>query len=151
MKFVLAIAGTIATVTLTGCASQSAGPAPTVTVTATVTATVTVAPTPTSQTSTTAASAGTYPSGDPVLPGYPVLVDTALLDYRVASAITTEKAVALAPGVYSAYVPTQPNLRAYLALPNDGDCAVRELYFPRTGGSCWSGVLPGPQEPAATS
>lgn len=89
-----------------------------------------------------------YPSGAPVLDGYPVLVDTASLDNRVASWIDTPQAVALAPGVYAAYNPAQPDTYAYLDGPSDGDCAVRDLYFPETGGACWSGVLPGPQEPA---
>ena len=89
-----------------------------------------------------------YPSGDPVLDGYPVLVDTAQLDSRLASWIDTPQAVAVAPGVYVAYTPAQPDLEAYLQQPNDGDCAVRDLYFPQTAGACWGGVLPGPQEPS---
>lgn len=88
-----------------------------------------------------------YPSGDPVVEGYPVLVETAQLDDRLASWIDTPQAVAVAPGVFASYSPAQPDLEAYLDLPNAGDCAVRELYFPETGGACWSGVLPGPQEP----
>jgi hypothetical protein len=82
-----------------------------------------------------------------VFGGYPVLVDTKRLDYRLASWIKTAKAVALAPGVYAAYNPAQADLTAYIDGPNDGDCAVRKLYFPNTGGACWSGVLAGPQEP----
>ena len=97
--------------------------------------------------SASAAAILRYPSGAPVLKGYPVLVDTKRLDYRVASWIKTAKAVALAPGVYAAYNPAAPDLTAYIDGPNDGDCAVRKLYFPESGGACWSGVLAGPQEP----
>lgn len=88
-----------------------------------------------------------YPSGDKVLKGYPVLVRSSKLDRRLASWLDTPKAVAVAPGVYAAYNPAVTDLSAYLELPNDGDCAVRHKYFPDTGGACWNGVLPGPDEP----
>lgn len=89
----------------------------------------------------------TYPSGDKVLPGYPVLVDTASLDSRVSSWIKSKKAVALAPGVYAAYSPVETDLDAYMDAPNDGDCTVRAKFFPDSPGACWSGVEPGTQEP----
>lgn len=88
-----------------------------------------------------------YPSGDPVLVGYPIVVDTAQLDRRLASWIDTPQAVALAPGVYASYNPAATDLSIYLEGPTDGDCAVREMYFPQSGGACWSGVLASPAEP----
>lgn len=88
-----------------------------------------------------------YPSGDPVLAGYPLIVDTAQLDRRLASWIDTPQAVALAPGVYAGYNPAVSDLRLYLEGPTDGDCAVRDMYFPVSGGACWSGVLASPAEP----
>jgi hypothetical protein len=89
-----------------------------------------------------------YASGDPVVEGYPLIVETAQLDYRVANWINTPKAVALAPGVYAGYNPAVPDLSVYLETnTGDGDCAVRELYQ-FGGGSCWDGVLASPAEPA---
>lgn len=89
-----------------------------------------------------------YASGDPVVAGYPLLVDTAQLDSRVANWITTPQAVALAPGVYAGYNPAVSDLSVYLETnTGDGDCAVRELYQ-FGGGSCWDGVLASPAEPA---
>ncbi len=89
-----------------------------------------------------------YASGDAVLEGYPLIVDTAQLDYRVANWIKTPQAVALAPGVYAGYNPAVADLAVYLETnTGDGDCAVRELYQ-FGGGSCWDGVLASPQEPA---
>lgn len=90
-----------------------------------------------------------YPSGDPVLPGYPVKVSGASIDYRVVgfSGSTDQEFVALAPGVYAPYTPVEPDLTAYLDGPSDGDCTVRAKFFPGTGGSCWSGVRPGSEEP----
>lgn len=91
----------------------------------------------------------TYPSGDPVMPGYPVKVSGASIDYRVIgpSGSTEQEFVALAPGVYAPYTPVEPELSAYLDGPNQGDCTVRAKFFPDTGGSCWSGVSPGSEEP----
>ncbi|MDO8147354.1 hypothetical protein Q6350_02815 [Isoptericola sp. b515] len=135
---------------LTGCSGdQTPAPAPTVTVTATVTATPEPAPTVTvTEEAAEAESASlAYPSGDTVVEGYPVLVDTEQIDYRVANAIPTEKSVAVAPGVYVGYSDAVPDLEDYLDQPNDGDCAVREKFFPNVGGSCWNGVPPSPQEP----
>lgn len=88
-----------------------------------------------------------YPSGDPVIEGYPVLVDTAQLDYRVASWIKTDQAVALAPGVYAGYNPAVSDLTKYLDGPADGDCAARDA-FKFAGGACWNGVPASPAEPA---
>ena len=76
------------------------------------------------------------------------MITTATLDRRVANWIDTEQAVAVAPGVYAAYNPAVTDLWRYLTLPNDGDCAVRDTFFPNTGGACWDGVLPGPDEPS---
>jgi hypothetical protein len=89
-----------------------------------------------------------YPSGDAVLPGYPVLVDTATLDFKLSDWIATEQAVAVAPGVYVAYSPAVPTLADYLDEPVDGDCVVIDKFFPETGSTCWNGVVPSPQEPA---
>lgn len=90
-----------------------------------------------------------YPSGDPVLPGYPVKVSGASIDYRVLgySGSPDQEFVALAPGVYAPYTPVEPDLTAYLDGPSKGDCTVRAKFFPGTGGSCWSGVSPGSEEP----
>lgn len=90
-----------------------------------------------------------YPSGDPVLPGYPVKVSGASIDYRVIgySGSTDQEFVALAPGVYAPYTPVEPDLTAYLDGPSKGDCTVRAKFFPGTGGTCWSGVAPGSEEP----
>jgi hypothetical protein len=89
-----------------------------------------------------------YPSGDPVMAGYPVLVDTASLDPRLSGWIDTEQAVALAPGVYAAYSPAVTDLNDYLDGPVDGDCAMRDKFFPEASGACLSGVTPSPQEPS---
>lgn len=90
-----------------------------------------------------------YPSGDPVLPGYPVKVSGASIDYRVIgySGSIDQEFVALAPGVYAPYTPVEPDLTAYLDGPSQGDCTVRAKFFPGTGGTCWSGVRPGSEEP----
>ncbi|WP_167627862.1 hypothetical protein [Microbacterium paraoxydans] len=88
-----------------------------------------------------------YASGDPVVVGYPLVVDTAQLDYRLANWIKTPQAVALAPGVYAGYNPAVADLAVYLeANTGDGDCAVREMYQ-FGGGACWDGVLASPAEP----
>jgi hypothetical protein len=88
-----------------------------------------------------------YASGDPVVEGYPLVVDTAQLDSRLANWIRTPQAVALAPGVYVGYNPTVTDLATYLeSNTGDGDCAVRNLYR-FGGGACWDGVLASPAEP----
>jgi hypothetical protein len=108
----------------------------------TTTATTTTVP-PTTATPTTAPPV-TMPSGQLVFPGYPKLVPIGSVDRRVASwyegDAATGELVALAPGVYTPYNPNVPDLTFYLDLPNSGDCAMRELHFPNSGGSCWSGV-----------
>lgn len=87
-----------------------------------------------------------YPSGAPVLAGYPLVVDSAQIDYRVSSWLKTPQAVALAPGVYAGYNPAATDLSIYLDGPADGDCAVRDMYG-FSGGACWTGVLASPAEP----
>lgn len=147
---------------LAGCSATTSTTAPTSTASPITTTSVpreTPKPTPTSSpisahavtlTPTATVAALQYPSGDPVLKGYPVLVDTKKLDYRIVNWIKTPKSVAVAPGVYADFNPAEPDLAAYLDGPNDGDCAVRNKYFPNTGGACWNGVLAGPQEPRGT-
>lgn len=84
------------------------------------------------------------PSGDPVFPGYPRLVQISEVDRRVASwyrdAAPSGQLVALAPGVYTPYNPNVTDLASYLSGPSSGDCAARQRYFPGTGGACWEGV-----------
>jgi len=87
-----------------------------------------------------------YPSGDAVVDGYPVIVDTAQLDYRVANWIKTPQAVAIAPGLYVGYNAAVADLSKYLDSPADGDC-VAQAAFGITGGACWNGVAPSPAEP----
>lgn len=90
------------------------------------------------------------PNGDPVFPFFPRLVDVGTIDYRVAASyegrLVNGQVVALAPGVYTPFNPNVPDLVSYLTLPNDGDCAMRDAYFPNSGGSCWNGVQPGSAE-----
>ena len=90
------------------------------------------------------------PNGDPAFPSYPRIVDVGTIDSRVASwfegKLVDGQVVALAPGVYTPYNPAVPNLIAYLDGPNDGDCVMRDQYFPNTGGACWDGVQPGSAE-----
>lgn len=110
------------------------------------------ASTPPTDTETTAAGPpATMPSGDEVFPGYPLIVDVSTIDSRVANAyegsLVDGQVVALAPGVYTPYNPLVPDLESYMDGGSDGDCAARDRYFPETGGSCWSGVLPGSDEP----
>lgn len=95
----------------------------------------------------------TYPSGDGVLAGYPKKVSVSSIDERLATTYEGQLAdgqlVALAPGVYTPFSPVDPDLTAYLSsdTPSDGDCTIKQKYFPATGGSCWSGVQPGGEEP----
>jgi hypothetical protein len=90
------------------------------------------------------------PNGDPVFPGYPKIVPAASIDRRVQSWFEGEtvdgQVVALAPGVYTPYNPNVPDLNQYLDGPNEGDCAMRDKYFPNTGGACWDGVQAGSAE-----
>jgi hypothetical protein len=89
-------------------------------------------------------------NGDPVFPGYPLIVDIGTVDRRVANwdkdKTVDGQLVAVAPGVYAVYNPAVPDLLSYLTGPSDGDCAVRHQYFP-TGGACWDGVQKGGAEP----
>lgn len=88
-----------------------------------------------------------YPSGDPVVEGYPLVVDTAQLDYRVANWIKTPQVVAVAPGVYVGYSSAVPDLSNYLtAAGAAGDCVVLDAFG--LVGTCWNGVPPSPAEPA---
>lgn len=85
-------------------------------------------------------------------PGYPLIVDAASLDYRVASAFELNgntKAVALAPGVYAPYNKHITDLDSYYENSGFyGDTAMIKEYFSGHGGSTsWSGVNAGPQEP----
>ena len=106
--------------------------------------TTTVAPTTVLETTTTVPPPVTMPGGQPVFDGYPKLVAVDSVDPRVANWLRgkapTGELVALAPGVYTPYNPNIPDLLLYLDLPNDGDCAMRKLYFPGSGGACWTGV-----------
>jgi hypothetical protein len=90
-------------------------------------------------------------NGDRVFPGFPLIVDVDTIDSRVATSIAGEPAdgrvVALAPGVYAPYNPNVPNPLAYLDGPSDGDCIMREQFFPNSAGSCWNGVQAGAAEP----
>jgi ABC-type Fe3+-hydroxamate transport system substrate-binding protein len=92
-----------------------------------------------------------YPSGDPVLPGYPLIVPVSTIDKRVASwfegKLVDGQVVALAPGVYTPFNPVIPELTDYLDGPNEGDCVVRGQFFPNSGGACWDGVQAGSAEP----
>ena len=104
----------------------------------------------TDATTTTEDAPPTYPSGDPIIAGYPALVSVSSLDGRLASWMGrsgTTQAVALAPGVYAAYNAAVPDLTEYLTGPVDGDCAVKKHYFPDAAGACWDGVQPGSGEP----
>lgn len=100
---------------------------------------------------TTPPPAPGMPSGDPLFPGYPLIVDIGTIDDRVASwladSVVDGQVVALAPGVYSPYNPNVTDLLVYIDGPSDGDCVMREQFFPGTGGSCWNGVQKGSAEP----
>jgi hypothetical protein len=88
---------------------------------------------------------------DAVFPGYPLIVDIKTIDRRVANwlkdTVVDGQVVALAPGVYASYNPAITDLTKYLNLPNFGDCAMRQIYFTSTSGSCWNGVQKGKSEP----
>lgn len=92
-----------------------------------------------------------YPSGVPVLPGYPLIVPIGQIDRRVASWLEDHvidgQVVAVAPGVYRAFNPAVPTLSDYIDGPNAGDCLVRKQYYPEAGGTCWDGVQKSPAEP----
>ena len=83
-------------------------------------------------------------------PGYPVVVPTSTVDYRVANwAKTTPQLVALAPGVYTAYNPAVTDLAFYVDQGNtaEGDCTLIKAMFADRGGACWDGVSAGTAEP----
>lgn len=95
---------------------------------------------------TVAAAGATYP-------GYPMVVNSASVDYRVAAWFDGRPAdgllVALAPGLYAPYDAGAPDLAAYY-LPEGvaGDRAMKATIFPGAGGAAtWFGVLPGTEEP----
>ena len=93
--------------------------------------------------------AASYPSGDPVLEGYPLVVSAESVDYRVSAWMDGhDQLVALAPGVYAPYNPVETDLFAYFDTPVEGDCMAIEKFFPNIGSTCWSGVQPGNEEPA---
>lgn len=100
---------------------------------------------------TTAPPVPTMPSGDPLFPGYPLIVDIGTIDNRVASWLADKvvdgQVVALAPGVYAPYNPNVTDLLVYIDGPSDGDCVMRDQFFPGTGGACWNGVQKGSAEP----
>ena len=84
-------------------------------------------------------------------PDYPLLVDLASVDTRVASSLegnTAEgKVVALTPGIYTPYNTHFSDLDRYYEDPIIyGDQMMKQEYFPQTGGSSWGGVQPGTQE-----
>jgi hypothetical protein len=82
-------------------------------------------------------------------PGYPLVVDVATIDSRVASAYpTSPQVVALAPGLYTAYNTSVTDLDVYInKAPVDGDCILKDALFPDRGGSCWNGISAGSAEP----
>lgn len=85
-------------------------------------------------------------------PGYPLLVNVASVDYRVANwfdgKLVDGQVVALAPGLYAPFNPNVPELESYYESGGvAGDSAVKEAVLPNAGGATWSGVLPGVEEP----
>lgn len=86
-------------------------------------------------------------------PGYPLVVNAASLDYRVAAwfagRLVDGRVVALAPGLYAPYDPNVPDLLTYY-VPGAvaGDTARKQTVFPGSGvAASWTGVRPGTQEP----
>lgn len=96
---------------------------------------------------------GTIARVVPAYPGYPLVVDAASLDYRVAAwydgRLVDGRVVALAPGLYTPYDPSVPDLLAYyVPAGTAGDTARKLTVFPDSSrAATWSGVLPGTQEP----
>ncbi|WP_312179564.1 hypothetical protein [Arthrobacter sp.] len=88
-----------------------------------------------------------------VYPGYPLLVNAASVDYRVAAwfdgRLVDGQVVALAPGLYAPYDPNVPDLAAYYVSNRvAGDGAMKRTVFPDSGAAAsWSGVRPGTEEP----
>ena len=86
-------------------------------------------------------------------PGYPLVVNAASVDYRVAAwfsgSLMDGRLVALAPGLYGPYNPDVPDLSLYyVSTTVAGDSAMKQTVFPGSGGTAsWSGVRPGTEEP----
>lgn len=85
-------------------------------------------------------------------PGYPLIVHSATLDYRIKFAmegkLVDDQVVALAPGLYTPYNPRVTDLSSYYVHTGVyGDSAIKNAYMPEAGGATWPGVLPGPEEP----
>ncbi|MHA7239565.1 hypothetical protein [Arthrobacter sp. TMS1-12-1] len=85
-------------------------------------------------------------------PGYPLIVNVASLDWRVANSLEGRlvdgQVVALAPGLYTPFNPNVPDLKSYYESGGvTGDSAMKNAVLPNSGGSTWSGVLPGAEEP----
>ena len=129
------------TLFLSGCAADA--PTPTVTVTATVTATAAPEPTP------TPIASALVQQIQSDYPGYPVVVEIDSIDSRVASSYQgVTQIVALAPGLYTSYNVSVPDLDIYIDhAPVSGDCILKTALFPDRGGSCWDGVTAGSGEP----
>ncbi|MBD8045390.1 hypothetical protein H9638_16400 [Arthrobacter sp. Sa2BUA2] len=88
-----------------------------------------------------------------VYPGYPLLVNAASVDYRVAAwferRLVDGRLVALAPGLYAPYDPNIPDLQTYYVSTSvAGDGAMKRTVFPDSGAAAsWSGVRAGTEEP----
>ncbi|WP_104101173.1 hypothetical protein [Arthrobacter sp. 08Y14] len=86
-------------------------------------------------------------------PGYPLIVDAASLDYRVAAwfsgRLIDGRVTALAPGLYAPYDPNVPDLSSYYTADRAvGDGVMKHIVFPGSGSAAtWSAVRPGSQEP----
>ncbi|WP_104052407.1 MULTISPECIES: hypothetical protein [unclassified Arthrobacter] len=86
-------------------------------------------------------------------PGYPLIVDAASLDYRVAAwfsgRLIDGRVTALAPGLYAPYDPNVPDLSSYYTADRAvGDGVMKHIVFPGSGNAAtWSAVRPGSQEP----
>lgn len=136
--------GVLGCLMMAGC-SGDIEPVPTVTVTETVTV-----PPPTEAAPVTPDSSTLVKKIRSTYPGYPLVVDTGSVDYRVASSFeTSPQLVALAPGVYTSYNESVTELDVYVdEAPVSGDCTLINSLFADRGGSCWDGVKAGTQEPA---
>ena len=87
-----------------------------------------------------------YPSGDPVFPFFPRIVPFNTIDYglQVAEGPSGRWSGGRSgPRRLRAVQPNVPDLASYLDGPSDGDCAMRNQFFPNTGGACWNGVQAG--------
>lgn len=79
-------------------------------------------------------------NGQLVFDGYPRIVSSSQVDYRVRNWAEVSEFVAVAPGVYSSYNPFVPDLREYLEGPFLGDCVAIRKFFPSSSSTCWDGV-----------